>query len=157
MQTEACPHCGEEQRALKNHIRLTDGGGHGSYGSYPDKSAGTSSSGPQTTGSTAPSPEESDEWMHVEEVGEAMEEQYEMGYQEGKEDAGNESYEQGYEDGYKKAQEELQQGGSSGEWPKQLPCGHDSVDAEQLAETLLESRGPVNVTCDECRNRYSIS
>ena len=32
-----CPHCGETYSALKNHIRLASGGGHGSSGSYPEE------------------------------------------------------------------------------------------------------------------------
>lgn len=31
-----CPYCGEKQSALKNHVRLTSGGGHGPPGQYPD-------------------------------------------------------------------------------------------------------------------------
>ena len=31
-----CPYCGKEQRAVKNHIRLTDGDGHGPAGQYPE-------------------------------------------------------------------------------------------------------------------------
>lgn len=31
-----CPYCGEEQRALKNHVRLAGGDGHGPSGQYPD-------------------------------------------------------------------------------------------------------------------------
>ena len=31
-----CPHCGESYSALKNHIRLASGNGHGSSGSYPE-------------------------------------------------------------------------------------------------------------------------
>lgn len=33
---QACPYCGGEYRALKNHVRLTTGNGHGSSGQYPD-------------------------------------------------------------------------------------------------------------------------
>jgi hypothetical protein len=33
---QTCHFCGEDQRALKNHVRLTAGGGHGPSGSYPD-------------------------------------------------------------------------------------------------------------------------
>jgi len=32
-----CPYCGEEQTALKNHVRLASGGGHGPSGQYPDE------------------------------------------------------------------------------------------------------------------------
>lgn len=31
-----CPYCGEEHRALKNHVRLTSGSGHGPSGQYPE-------------------------------------------------------------------------------------------------------------------------
>jgi len=31
-----CPYCGEEHRALKNHVRLTSGDGHGPSGQYPE-------------------------------------------------------------------------------------------------------------------------
>jgi hypothetical protein len=31
-----CPYCGEEQSALKNHVRLASGDGHGPSGQYPD-------------------------------------------------------------------------------------------------------------------------
>jgi len=31
-----CPYCGEGQRALKNHVRLAAGDGHGPSGQYPD-------------------------------------------------------------------------------------------------------------------------
>lgn len=35
-----CPHCGDSFSALKNHIRLASGNGHGSSGSYPDVETG---------------------------------------------------------------------------------------------------------------------
>lgn len=36
--SDPCPHCDAEPRALKNHIRLTAGNGHGPRGEYPDES-----------------------------------------------------------------------------------------------------------------------
>lgn len=49
-----CPYCGETQRALKNHVRLTDGKGHGQTGTYPDTFDGANpashrESGPEST------------------------------------------------------------------------------------------------------------
>lgn len=32
----SCPYCSEPVNALKNHVRLSDGGGHGPSGQYPD-------------------------------------------------------------------------------------------------------------------------
>jgi hypothetical protein len=34
---DPCPFCGKEYHALKNHVRLTSGGGHGPSGQYPDE------------------------------------------------------------------------------------------------------------------------
>lgn len=31
-----CPYCAKDVNALKNHVRLSSGGGHGPSGSYPD-------------------------------------------------------------------------------------------------------------------------
>jgi hypothetical protein len=50
---EQCPYCGETQRALKNHVRLTDGKGHGRTGTYPstfdgDRSVSHRESGPES-------------------------------------------------------------------------------------------------------------
>lgn len=36
-----CPYCGKDVGAVKNHIRLTGGGGHGPRGHYPDGFAPT--------------------------------------------------------------------------------------------------------------------
>lgn len=33
---ESCPYCGEDQRALKNHVRLSSDNGHGASGEYPE-------------------------------------------------------------------------------------------------------------------------
>ena len=33
---QICPYCSEEQSALKNHVRLASGDGHGPSGQYPD-------------------------------------------------------------------------------------------------------------------------
>lgn len=33
---KTCPYCEEEQSALKNHVRLASGNGHGPSGQYPD-------------------------------------------------------------------------------------------------------------------------
>jgi hypothetical protein len=33
---KSCPYCGEEHQAVKNHVRLTGRGGHGSPGQYPE-------------------------------------------------------------------------------------------------------------------------
>jgi len=37
-----CPYCSEEQTALKNHVRLASGDGHGPSGQYPDDFEGGS-------------------------------------------------------------------------------------------------------------------
>jgi len=34
--SQRCPYCGEEKRAVKNHVRLASGEGHGPSGQYPD-------------------------------------------------------------------------------------------------------------------------
>jgi len=34
--SQRCPYCGEEKRAVKNHIRLASGEGHAPSGQYPD-------------------------------------------------------------------------------------------------------------------------
>lgn len=40
-----CPYCGEQVNALKNHVRLSSGGGHGPSGEYPDDFEGGAGSG----------------------------------------------------------------------------------------------------------------
>lgn len=40
---EPCPYCGDPTGALKNHVRLTSGGGHGPAGQYPDDFDGSTS------------------------------------------------------------------------------------------------------------------
>lgn len=49
---EKCPYCNEEHSALKNHIRLSAGGGHGSNGEYPDDFDGGVNGGQQNTTET---------------------------------------------------------------------------------------------------------
>jgi hypothetical protein len=47
---ETCPYCNKETKALKNHVRLATGNGHGPNGEYPpDFDSGSTSS---TSGST---------------------------------------------------------------------------------------------------------
>jgi hypothetical protein len=47
---ETCPYCAEEQHALKNHVRLTSGDGHGPSGTYPDDFEDGNSANPDTAG-----------------------------------------------------------------------------------------------------------
>jgi hypothetical protein len=56
-----CPYCGEEQSALKNHVRLASGEGHGPSGQYPDdfdRGAASSDVEPSRTSEPAPEPAE---------------------------------------------------------------------------------------------------
>ena len=87
-----CQYCGEQQTALKNHIRLSSGDGHGPSGTYPDDfEDGTStdlvasqddvgaSGGPPTTSDSDTvelTPEEIDEMVETA-AGEARTERYE--------------------------------------------------------------------------------
>jgi hypothetical protein len=44
---DICAYCGEEKRALKNHVRLASGDGHGPSGTYPDDFEDGTSPGPR--------------------------------------------------------------------------------------------------------------
>lgn len=70
---EACPYCGEEKSALKNHVRLSSGGGHGPSGSYPDdfEAGGSAEPPPQSDGGQQlmePPEEEAQEVVETEPV-----------------------------------------------------------------------------------------
>jgi flagellar biosynthesis/type III secretory pathway protein FliH len=150
-------HAGEQGATYREQI----GEGDPSTAPAPDDEATASapSDGGQPSGDTIDmSPEEFDRAIE-----QTREEAYQQGYEDGKEAAGelsqdeiNTVYNDGYEDGYSKAREEFQQGTDSDNWPKQLPCGHESVDADSVAETLLE-RGPLEVSCKDCGQRYSLT
>jgi hypothetical protein len=45
-----CQYCGEQQTALKNHIRLSSGDGHDSSGTYPDDFEDGNSANSDTAG-----------------------------------------------------------------------------------------------------------
>lgn len=44
---EICPYCGRETGALKNHVRMSSGDGHGPRGEYPDGFDGESTPDPE--------------------------------------------------------------------------------------------------------------
>jgi hypothetical protein len=109
-----CPYCGVEKRALKNHVRLSSGDGHGPSGSYPgDFDGGSSTERAQSDGGQqleAPDDEGADagpdeDGLHFEEdefdelVTNIESSARSRGYEEG--------MEEGYEVGYQDAEHEL--------------------------------------------------
>jgi len=149
-------HAGEQGATYREQI------GEADPSTAPATDGGATASAPSDGGQPSSetvdmSPDEFDRAIE-----QAREEAYQQGYEEGKETAGelsqdqiNTVYNDGYEDGYSDAREELEEKQSTGEYPQELPCGHEAVHADELAELLLE-HGPVTITCDQCRSDYQL-
>lgn len=159
-----CPYCDEEKSALKNHVRLASGGGHGPSGEYPEDFDGASSQPTETAtdgGAAAADPPAedtppddagggvdpaaSDDWLHADEVTEMLE--------EAREDAYNNGYNDGAEDGYAAGQNEAEAAVDAGDQSAEmeLPCGHESFDPSAVL-----AQYNVTVQCETCSKSFDV-
>jgi hypothetical protein len=105
---ESCPYCGKETSAMKNHVRLASGDGHGPNGSYPDDFFQSSTeespdAEPEETNTDETGTDDVDDAGPIQfdpdEVDAAIEAARAEAYQDGTED--------GFEAGYSTAEQEL--------------------------------------------------
>jgi hypothetical protein len=142
-----CPYCGEDKSAVKNHVRLSSGGGHGVYGEYPgDFQEG--SPDPPVTGPDDDPPEDdtdtaggSDELtMTPEEVDELVTtieaDAYDRGQQDGREAAETDP-EPIPGDSTVHDEDDTTTADSTVSWPSKCPeCGDDVMDGERFIKTM---------------------
>ncbi|MEF8826363.1 MAG: hypothetical protein V5A27_08520 [Halapricum sp.] len=160
-----CPYCGESQNALKNHVRLSSGNGHGASGEYPadfdaggtngsavatieDRDGGGDEFPSEADGSTETGRETVD--MTREEFDRAMDEAIEAAREAGYEEGYAEGYDQGYADGQANAEPESPGGTTTGP-TETLPCCGNQVPKDDLPDKRTRIR------CGECGEELAIA
>lgn len=149
----SCPYCGEEQKALKNHVRLSSGNGHGPSGEYPDdfdaggpeRRASAHRSGRDGGGDESPSDADGPAEAGRETV-DMTHEEFDRKMAEAIEGARETAYAEGYDDGYADGRADAGPEGASGETgaTETLPCCGNEVPKGELPD------GHARIRCAEC-------
>lgn len=156
---ETCPYCGEEQYALKNHVRLASGNGHGPSGTYPEdfedgprdtpaKDTVSPSPGKETPADTTHEASDDPNTGEDADTINLTQTEFDNALDQAREDG----YTDGFDDGYEFVEQELQvetpDEKNNANNKKELPCGHESINPSKAPAP------PFNVTCETCGETF---